>query len=133
VEQGLIIAAAFLGVILLCVFFVNCLLPWFFARSSGVRVSFFRVLFMALRRCSPRRVLQAAILAKKGEVEAPLHYLEAHLLAGGNSAHVVLGLIAAKEAGVRTSFPELAAVDLQGEDVLAFVRKGAESQSGRVT
>jgi uncharacterized protein YqfA (UPF0365 family) len=124
-EQVLIIAAVLLGVILLCIFFVRCLLPWTEARFGGVRVGLGTVISMSLRRAFPRRILAAAILAKKGEVEAPLGELESHAAAGGNPSHVVLGLIAAKETGLQITFQELCDVDRRGEDVLAFLRKRA--------
>lgn len=120
----LLFLAGLAGLILLAFLFVYGQI-WMQARMNGVPLGFFRMFAFKLRGANLRRIVFAAILAKKGGIEVPLPRLEAHSLAGGRPDIVVLGLCAAKEAGRDTPFEELAAVDLQGKDVLSHVRGAA--------
>ncbi|MHC4607502.1 MAG: flotillin-like FloA family protein [Planctomycetota bacterium] len=119
--QTVIVVAAGLGLLLLCVFFVRWGSPWVQAKLNRLPVGLLRV----MRMPSPSRAVQAAILAKKGGIEVEIDKIDAHLRAGSDPARVVLGLIAADEARVEVSFDELAAVNLKGGDVLAHVRTKA--------
>ncbi len=117
----LIIAA--LVIIFLIIFFT--LIPiglWVSATAAGVKVSFFNLIGMRLRRVVPKSIVAPMIKSHKAGLKLSSDKLEAHYLAGGNVNNVVDALIAAQRAEIDLTFERAAAIDLAGRDVLEAVK-----------
>ncbi len=117
----IIIGAAIL--IFLVVFF--SLIPvglWISATAAGVKVKFFNLIGMRLRRVVPKSIVAPMIKSHKAGLKLSSDKLEAHYLAGGNVNNVVDALIAAQRAEIDLTFERAAAIDLAGRDVLEAVK-----------
>lgn len=116
------------GVIILIVFLMilfSAVIPvstWIAAIFSGVKISFFSLIGMRLRRVPPKIILLAMIQSKKAGLDIQSDALEAHFLAGGNVTRVVNSLIAADKANIDLSLQRATAIDLAGRDVLEAVK-----------
>ncbi|WP_425446111.1 flotillin-like protein FloA [Dethiothermospora halolimnae] len=95
---------------------------WITAYFSGVKVGFFTLIGMRLRRVVPRKIVTPMIKATKAGLELGIDKLEAHYLAGGNVNTVVDALIAAQRANIDIEFERAAAIDLAGRNVLEAVQ-----------
>jgi uncharacterized protein YqfA (UPF0365 family) len=95
---------------------------WISALAANVKVSFFNLIGMRLRRVTPKKIVIPLIKATKGGVQVSVNELEAHYLAGGNVDNVVNALIAAHRADIDLQFEKAAAIDLAGRDVLEAVK-----------
>jgi len=95
---------------------------WISALAANVKVSFFNLIGMRLRRVAPRKIVIPLIKATKGGVDVSVNQLEAHYLAGGNVDAVVNALIASHRASFDLPFERAAAIDLAGRDVLEAVK-----------
>lgn len=112
-----------LVVIFLIIFFT--LIPiglWVSATAAGVKVSFFNLIGMRLRRVVPKSIVAPMIKSHKAGLKLSSDKLEAHYLAGGNVNNVVDALIAAQRAEIDLTFERAAAIDLAGRDVLEAVK-----------
>ncbi len=112
------------GLILFMILFVY-LIPvalWVSAVAAGVKISFFNLIGMRLRRVAPDLVIAPMIKSHKAGLELNTDQLEAHYLAGGNVDRVVDALIAAQRAEIELTFERAAAIDLAGRDVLKAVQ-----------
>ena len=106
--------------IVILVSFIFTFIPvglWISALAAGVKVAFFQLIGMRLRRVPPARIVVPMIKADKAGLEVSTNQLEAHFLAGGNVDRVVDALIAAERAGIDLQFERAAAIDLAGRDV----------------
>ncbi len=90
---------------------------WISALAAGVKVGFFQLIGMRLRRVPPAKIVAPMIKADKAGLDVGVNELEAHFLAGGNVDRVVDALIAAERAGIDLQFERAAAIDLAGRDV----------------
>ncbi|ADQ15100.1 flotillin-like protein FloA [Halanaerobium hydrogeniformans] len=95
---------------------------WISATAAGVKVSFFNLIGMRLRRVIPSSIVGPMIKTHKAGMKISSDQLEAHYLAGGNVDRVVDALIAAHRAEIALSFERAAAIDLAGRDVLEAVK-----------
>jgi uncharacterized protein YqfA (UPF0365 family) len=95
---------------------------WISATAAGVKVSFFNLIGMRLRRVAPSLIVGPMIKSYKAGMPLSSDQLEAHYLAGGNVDRVVDALIAAHRAEIDLSFERAAAIDLAGRDVLEAVK-----------
>jgi len=95
---------------------------WISALAAGVRVGFFNLIGMRLRRVSPAKIVNPWIKGDKAGLELKGDSLEAHYLAGGNVDRVVDALIAAERAQIPLKFERAAAIDLAGRNVLEAVK-----------
>ncbi|AZO95007.1 flotillin-like protein FloA [Iocasia frigidifontis] len=112
-----------LGIIFLSVFFYFIPLGlWVSAVAAGVRIGFFNLIGMRLRRVVPSLIVGPMIKSHKAGLKLGSDKLEAHYLAGGNVDRVVDALIAAQRAEIDLSFERAAAIDLAGRDVLEAVQ-----------
>ena len=110
-------------IVLLIVFF--SLIPvglWISATAAGVKVKFFNLIGMRLRRVVPKSIVAPMIKSHKAGLKLSSDKLEAHYLAGGNVNNVVDALIAAQRAEIDLTFERAAAIDLAGRDVLEAVK-----------
>lgn len=118
----ILMVIAALTVLVFVGLFFSFLGTWIRALTSGVPISFFRLLAMTLRRVPPKVIVDARIQLAKAGLHLDTDALEAHYLAGGHVKQVVNALIAADKAGIDLSFQRAAAIDLAGRDVYDAVR-----------
>ncbi|MFW6230026.1 MAG: flotillin-like protein FloA [Halanaerobium sp.] len=95
---------------------------WISATAAGVKVGFFNLIGMRLRRVVPSSIVGPMIKSHKAGKGLTSDQLEAHYLAGGNVDRVVDALIAAQRAEIDLTFERAAAIDLAGRDVLEAVK-----------
>ena len=103
------------------------LIQWLKARVNGVRIGFFTLVGMSLRRVNINVMVHSLILAERGGVKVPVDRLVALYRQGGNPVIVVMALVAADAARLTVTFDELADMSRRGEDVLAHVKTRAGS------
>ncbi len=118
---------SFLPLVLIVIFFALFFyfIPlglWISAVAAGVKIGFFNLIGMRLRRVSPSLIVSPMIKSHKAGLRLTSDLLEAHYLAGGNVDRVVDALIAAQRAEIDLSFERAAAIDLAGRDVLEAVQ-----------
>src|SRR6056297_839545 len=112
---------AVLAFIFLFLYFIPLGL-WISAIAAGVKISFFNLIGMRLRRVVPSSIVGPLIKSHKAGLAFTSDQLEAHYLAGGNVDKVVDALIAAERAEIPLKFERAAAIDLAGRDVLEAVK-----------
>jgi uncharacterized protein YqfA (UPF0365 family) len=95
---------------------------WLSAMASSVRVSFFQLFGMRIRRVDPKRIVAPLINATKAGLHLDLDELQSLYLAGGNVDNVVRALISADKAGIAITFKQASAIDLAGRDVFEAVQ-----------
>jgi uncharacterized protein YqfA (UPF0365 family) len=99
---------------------------WLRARLSQAPVAFGALIGMWLRKVPFPLIVDSRITAVKAGLSYSTDVLEAHYLAGGDVANVVLALIAADKAGISLEFEPACAIDLAtkdtGKTVLEAVR-----------
>jgi uncharacterized protein YqfA (UPF0365 family) len=101
---------------------------WFQAYMSSADVSIVSLVGMGFRQVNSRGIVQAKVMATQAGLDInrqtgiSTQRLEAHYLAGGNVANVMLAIISAHRAGIPLDFDRAAAIDLAGRDVLDAVR-----------
>src|SRR6476619_1417540 len=109
---GVVLALAFIAVIILVIFFQ--FIPfglWLTALFSGVRVSFFTLFGMRFRRVDPKAIVFPLISAHKGGIGL-----------SGNVQRVVTALISADKVGIALTYKQATAIDLAGRDVFEAVQ-----------
>ncbi|RKD34735.1 flotillin-like protein FloA [Thermohalobacter berrensis] len=95
---------------------------WITAYFAGVKIGFFTLVGMRLRRVIPSKIVGPLIKATKAGLDLSVDKLEAHYLAGGDVNSVVDALIAAQRANINLQFERAAAIDLAGRNVLEAVQ-----------
>ncbi|MEJ6951137.1 flotillin-like protein FloA [Natronospora cellulosivora (SeqCode)] len=121
-ELIIVVAALLLVIVLpLFLYFIPVTL-WISAFAAGVKVGFFNLIGMRLRRVPPAIIVRPMIKSTKAGLRLSSDELEAHFLAGGNVDRVVDALIAAQRAKIELVFKTAAAIDLAGRDVLKAVQ-----------
>lgn len=99
---------------------------WLRAKVAGAPVSFGNLVAMWLRKVPNSLIVDSRITAAKAGLHYSTDELEAHYLAGGSVADVVLALVAANKAGISLDFDRACAIDLAvkgtGKTVLEAVR-----------
>lgn len=119
---GSLILFVIIIVLLILLFTIIPVGLWISAQAAGVKVGFFNLIGMRLRRVVPSRIVNPWIKGDKAGLELNGNKLEAHYLAGGNVDRVVNALIAAERAQIPLQFERAAAIDLAGRDVLEAVK-----------
>lgn len=112
-------------IVLVLVILLFTIIPvglWISALAAGVKVGFFNLIGMRLRRVAPSKIVNPWIKGDKAGLKLNGNSLEAHHLAGGNVDRVVNALIAAERAQIPLGFERAAAIDLAGRDVLEAVK-----------
>jgi uncharacterized protein YqfA (UPF0365 family) len=94
---------------------------WITALVSGVNIGLLRLVFMRIRRVSPRLIVESLITVHKAGLVITADDLETHYLAGGNIQTLIRALISADKAGLNLNFKLATAIDLAGRDVLDAV------------
>lgn len=122
-EIQFIIAVILLVAVLVLFYFIGSALSlWIQALVSGASVGLFNIIFMRLRKVSPKMIVNAKIMAVKAGIDVTTDDLESHFLAGGDVMRVVQALIAADKANIDLKFNRAAAIDLAGRNVLEAVQ-----------
>ncbi|MEZ5304975.1 MAG: flotillin-like protein FloA [Verrucomicrobiales bacterium] len=99
---------------------------WLRAKIAKAPVSFSNLIAMSLRRVPYGLIVDSRITAVKAGIPMGTDALEAHYMAGGDVAQVVLAMIAADKAGILLTLERAQAIDLAvkgtGKTVLEAVR-----------
>jgi len=95
---------------------------WVQAASSGVRVSFFSLIGMTLRRVNSSLIVNTLIMSHKAGLRLSRDFLEGHYLARGNVPALVQAMVMAQQAGLDIGIEALGAHLLAGGDVGAVSR-----------
>lgn len=119
---GSLILFVIIMVLIILLFTIIPVGLWISALAAGVKVGFFNLIGMRLRRVVPSRIVNPWIKGDKAGLKLNGNSLEAHYLAGGNVDRVVNALIAAERAQIPLQFERAAAIDLAGRDVLEAVK-----------
>ena len=98
------------------------------ARISGIKITILQLLMMRLKGIAVKKILNAMILAKKGDISVPLTTLLNHYKNGGDNTNVILGLISAKTVGIDLSIEEAMKKDLQGINLFEQIKEKAEKR-----
>jgi len=117
-----IVIIALIALLVIVFFYFVPLGLWISAIAAGVKISFFDLIGMRLRRVVPSVIVGPMIKSHKAGLKLTSNKLEAHYLAGGNVDRVVDALIAAQRAEIDLTFERAAAIDLAGRDVLEAVK-----------
>lgn len=95
---------------------------WIQATSSGVRVSFFSLIGMTLRKVNSTLIVNSMIMSHKAGLHIEQDFLESHYLARGNVPALVQALIMSQQGGLKIGIQALGAHLLAGGDVSAVAR-----------
>ena len=129
--MGTIITWIIIGILLLVALIAGIIILKFFglwlrAKVAGAPVSWGNLIAMFLRGVPNSLIVDSRITAVKAGLSTDTDELEAHYLAGGDVAQVVLALIAADKAKIALDFDRACAIDLAvkgtGKTVLEAVR-----------
>lgn len=106
-----------IGLIILVVIVVFMILAkfiglWIRARVSNAPIGLLNLVAMWIRKVPTSLIVDSRITAAKAGLDFTTDQLEAHYLAGGHVADVVLSMIAADKAGIPLSFDRACAIDL---------------------
>ena len=93
-----------------------------------MRLSLLEMLGLAVRGTSIRKMRRALGLVEQHQLDISKPDLEVHLLAGGDLERVLVATAAVRDAGHGNKFRELAAADLEGEDLVQFAARGFVSE-----
>lgn len=109
----LIIAGLIVIVILVVMLVVGKFIGlWIRARVSNAPIGFLNLIAMWIRKVPASLIVDSRITAAKAGLDFTTDQLEAHYLAGGHVADVVLSMIAADKAGIPLQFDRACAIDL---------------------
>ena len=95
---------------------------WVAAIFANVKIGFWSLVGMRLRRVPAEIIVTAMIQAVKAGIDVDSNSLEAHYLAGGNVERVIDALVAADKANIELSLQRATAIDLAGRNVLEAVK-----------
>ncbi len=115
----IVLAAVFFLIFIFVVKYLNLYIRSLFARAE---IGILELIGMSLRKVRPAIIVDARIRIVQAGLSTSRSDLETHYLAGGNVPKVVSALIAADRADIELSFPQAAAIDLAGRDILEAVR-----------
>jgi len=106
-----------IGLILVVVLVVFLILAkfiglWIRARVSNAPIGLLNLIAMWIRKVPASLIVDSRITAAKAGLDFTADQIEAHYLAGGHVADVVLAMIAADKAGIPLSFDRACAIDL---------------------
>jgi uncharacterized protein YqfA (UPF0365 family) len=106
-----------IGLIILVVLVIFMILArfiglWIRAKVSNAPIGLLNLVAMWIRKVPTSLIVDSRITAAKAGLDFTTDQLEAHYLAGGHVADVVLALIAADKAGIPLSFDRACAIDL---------------------
>ncbi len=120
--EHVILIILLIAAIILFYFVGSAVSLWIQGLVSGARVGLFNIIFIRLRKISPKLIVNAKIMAVKAGIDISTNDLESHYLAGGDVMRVIQALIAADKANIDLKFNRAAAIDLAGRNVLEAVQ-----------
>jgi uncharacterized protein YqfA (UPF0365 family) len=120
--EHVILIILLIAVIILFYFVGSAVSLWIQGLVSGAKVGLFNIIFIRLRKISPKLIVNAKIMAVKAGIDISTNDLESHYLAGGDVMRVIQALIAADKANIDLKFNRAAAIDLAGRNVLEAVQ-----------
>ncbi|MDP4638691.1 MAG: flotillin-like FloA family protein, partial [Verrucomicrobiales bacterium] len=106
-----------IGLIILVVLVIFMILArfiglWIRAKVSNAPIGLLNLVAMWIRKVPTSLIVDSRITAAKAGLDFTTDQLEAHYLAGGHVADVVLSMIAADKAGIPLAFDRACAIDL---------------------
>lgn len=111
-EKFIIIGLIILVVLIAFLILAKFIGLWIRARVSNAPIGLLNLVAMWIRKVPTSLIVDSRITAAKAGLDFTTDQLEAHYLAGGHVADVVLALIAADKAGIPLSFDRACAIDL---------------------
>lgn len=111
-EKFIIIGLIILIVLVTFLILAKFIGLWIRARVSNAPIGLLNLVAMWIRKVPTSLIVDSRITAAKAGLDFTTDQLEAHYLAGGHVADVVLALIAADKAGIPLSFDRACAIDL---------------------
>lgn len=111
-EKFIIIGLIILVVLITFLILAKFIGLWIRARVSNAPIGLLNLVAMWIRKVPTSLIVDSRITAAKAGLDFTTDQLEAHYLAGGHVADVVLALIAADKAGIPLSFDRACAIDL---------------------
>jgi uncharacterized protein YqfA (UPF0365 family) len=110
--QFIIIGLIILVVLVVFLIMAKFIGLWIRARVSNAPVGLLNLVAMWIRKVPTSLIVDSRITAAKAGLNFSTDQLEAHYLAGGHVADVVLSMVAADKAGIPLSFDRACAIDL---------------------
>src|SRR5690554_351091 len=111
-QIGLLLFALLIGLVTVIIL-LNYFKVWLRAKVAAAPVPMLTLIAMSIRRVPYSLIVDSRITASKaGLASVTTDTLEAHYLAGGDVAQVVLAMIAADKAGIALSIDRAQAIDL---------------------
>ncbi len=111
-EKLIIIGLIILVILIAFLILAKFIGLWIRARVSNAPIGLLNLVAMWIRKVPTSLIVDSRITAAKAGLDFTTDQLEAHYLAGGHVADVVLALIAADKAGIPLSFDRACAIDL---------------------
>ncbi|MBN1347137.1 MAG: flotillin-like FloA family protein [Phycisphaerae bacterium] len=122
---------AIVSYVILFLLFARFFSLWFQAYAARAGIPLTDLIRMRSRRVDLKTVVYARIqLVKAGIHGIAVSDIEKHYLAGGRVQNVVSAIIEANRAGIDLNWPDAAAIDLEGRDVLDEIRAQADEIDG---
>ncbi len=118
----LIFSLAAVAALIVFVVGYKFLLIWLRASSAGVRVSWWNLIGMWIRRVNPSIIVDSRIIAFKSGLNLSYDDIETHFLSGGRVINVIQAMVMASKASISLIWGEACAIDLAGRDILDAVR-----------
>ena len=98
---------------------------WLMAKYSGLEISIGQFISMRFKRIPVKKMIHTLMLAKKGDITIDYKILESHHKTGGN----VMGLIAAKTAGIKLDIKKTLDDDKNGINIFEKVKDMAKNKN----
>lgn len=128
--QPVLVLASLGALFFVGLYFGSSLGAWILATMGGVPVGLFRLARARTRGVSPRKLVEACLLADRGGVQVSPDDIESLLASNGNAHRAVAATIGAQAVDVPYGFRRAMAAELSGRDSLrevnALVRKRDE-------
>ena len=121
-DKPVLILFVFAAIVLIGLVFLGWLMRyWVRAFMACAPLRLVDLIGMRLRKQDVNKIVACHIQSVQAGMAVPLRDLESHALAGGDIQRMVTAAIAARMGGLHADWATLAAMDLAGKDVLAYV------------
>lgn len=99
---------------------------WRSVRLAGSAMSLRELIAMQRRKVNPRVIIEALTLANQAGLDLSIQQLERHYSHGGRVVQVVEALSLAKSEKIKSNWHDLCHRDLEGKNVIEFMKKRIE-------
>lgn len=118
--------AVIIFVVLLLVF-ARQLLLWLSAKTNGISVSLIKIIRIKFSSVSTDDLIRGLILCKKANINLTLDELYNAAIAGANIQNIVLGMVAADQAGMHIQLNKAIELDKRDINIFQYVKSGGKS------